>query len=166
MICQVIIFGFMWLHWDVIKEKFENFAQKSGFEAVLDFQLICFTKYAHWNLITIIYPIKRPNWYHWGSFWKLKKPLVGLLIKLFRKSRLKIAKINYFFNEIQLSLNHIQSKIFEFLGVDNQTVRSCGDDEPRRSPKKAYFSWEIGIYLMSFFYDHPVEYHNIRLCQK
>ena len=35
-------------------------------------------------------------------------------------------------------------------------VTSCGQDEPHWSPKKAYFSCEIGIYLMSFFYDHPV----------
>ena len=33
---------------------------------------------------------------------------------------------------------------------------SIGQDEPHRSPKKAYFSCVIGIYLMSFFYDHPV----------
>ena len=40
-------------------------------------------------------------------------------------------------------------------------VISCGQDEPHRSPKKAYFSCVIGIYLMSFFYDHPVFYLEI-----
>ena len=45
MIWQVIILGSMLLHWDVIGKKLENFAQKSGFEAILDFQLICFIKY-------------------------------------------------------------------------------------------------------------------------
>ena len=33
------------------------------------------------------------------------------------QNRLKMAKIDNFSNEIQLSLNHIQSKIFEILGV-------------------------------------------------
>ena len=31
----------------VIVEKIENFALKSDFESVLDFKLICFTKYAN-----------------------------------------------------------------------------------------------------------------------
>ena len=67
-----------------------------------------------------------------------------------------MAKIDNFSNEIQLSLNHIQSKIFEILAVDNQMVASCGQDEPHKSPKKVHFSCVIGIYLMSFFYEHPV----------
>ena len=33
---------------------------------------------------------------------------------------------------------------------------SCGQDEPLRSPQMAYFSCVIGIYFVSFFYDHPV----------
>ena len=33
---------------------------------------------------------------------------------------------------------------------------SCGQDEPYRSPKKAYFSCVIGLYFLSFFYEHPV----------
>ena len=32
---------------------------------------------------------------------------------------------------------------------------SCGQDEPLRSPKMAYFSCVIGIYFLSF-YDHPI----------
>ena len=67
-----------------------------------------------------------------------------------------MAKISYFFNEIKLSLNHIQSEIFEIPIVDNKMVTSCNQDGPHRSPKKAYFSCVIGIFLMSFFYDHPV----------
>ena len=35
---------------------------------------------------------------------------------------------------------------------------SIGQDEPHRSPKKAYFSCAIGVYFMSFFYEHPVFY--------
>ena len=33
---------------------------------------------------------------------------------------------------------------------------SIGQDEPHRSPKMAYFSCAIGVYFMSFFYEHPV----------
>ena len=33
---------------------------------------------------------------------------------------------------------------------------SIGQDEPHRSPKKAYFSCAIGVHFMSFFYEHPV----------
>ena len=33
---------------------------------------------------------------------------------------------------------------------------SIGQDEPHRSPKKAYFVCAIGVYFMSFFYEHPV----------
>ena len=67
-----------------------------------------------------------------------------------------MAKIIYFSIETQVSLNNILSEIFEILAVDNQMVTSCGQDEPLRSSKKAYFICLIGIYLMSFFYDHPV----------
>ena len=68
-----------------------------------------------------------------------------------------MAKINYFSKEIQLSLNHIKSDLFEILGVDKQMFISCGQDEPQRSPKEAYLNCVIGIYFLSFFYDHPVE---------
>ena len=67
-----------------------------------------------------------------------------------------MAKISYFSNETQVSSNNVLSEIFDILTVDNQMVTSCGQDEPHRSPKKVYFSCVIGIYLMSFFYDHPV----------
>ena len=46
--------------------------------------------------------------------------------------------------------------MFEILGADYQMSTSCGQDEPHRSPKKAYFSCVIGIYIMSFFYEIPV----------
>ena len=68
-----------------------------------------------------------------------------------------MAKISNFINEIKLSLNIIQREIFDILDVHKQTVTSCGWDEPHRGTKKAYFSCVIGIYLMSFFYEHPVE---------
>ena len=69
---------------------------------------------------------------------------------------LKCLKSTKFSNEIQLSLNHFYSEIFEILGVDKQMVIICGQVEPHRSPKKSVFSCVIGIYLMSFFYEHPV----------
>ena len=47
-------------------------------------------------------------------------------------------------------------QLFEILGVDKQMFISCGQDEPYRSPKKAYFSCVIGLYFLSFFYEHPV----------
>ena len=47
----------------VIGEKIENLALKSDFEAVLDFRLICFSKYAPLNLLAMVYPIILHNWY-------------------------------------------------------------------------------------------------------
>ena len=35
---------------------------------------------------------------------------------------------------------------------------SSGQDEPFRSPKKAYFSHIIGLNFLSFFYEHPVDH--------
>ena len=87
------------------------------------------------------------------------KPLVGPLVEPFSQGRLKMAKINYFSNEIQLSLNHTQSEIFEILVVDKQMFISCGQDEHLRSPQKVYFSCVISIYFVSFFYEHPVDSH-------
>ena len=72
---------------------------------------------------------------------------------------LKCLKSTKFSNEIQLSLNHFYSEIFEILGLDKQMVMICGQNEPHRSPKKSVFSCVIGIYLMSFFFDHPVDIH-------
>ena len=46
LIWQDIILGFMWAQGSVIREKIENLALKSGFEAVLDIKLIRLTKYA------------------------------------------------------------------------------------------------------------------------
>ena len=84
------------------------------------------------------------------------KPSVGPEVEKISQNRLKMAKIDNFSNEIQLSLNHIQSKIFEILGVDKQMVIISVQDEPNRSPKKSVFGSVIGVYLMSFFYEHPV----------
>ena len=78
------------------------------------------------------------------------KPSVGLLVSQFGQRKLKMAKISYFSNEIHFG------EALEILDVDNQTVTSCGQDEHHRSPKNVYFSGVIGLYLMSFFYDHPV----------
>ena len=72
-----------------------------------------------------------------------------------------MAKIDNFSNDLQLSLNHIQSKIFEILGVDKQMVIICVQDEPNRSPQKSVFGSVIGVYLMSFFYEHPVHTYDL-----
>ena len=104
----------------------------------------------------MIYPIKWPDWYHQGSSWMINKPFVGLLLEPFCLSGLKTAKISYFSNKIQLSLNHILSEIFEILCVNKQMFISCGQDEPQRSPQQAQFNQVIGIYFLSFFYEHPV----------
>ena len=84
------------------------------------------------------------------------KPSVGQEVEKISQNRLKMAKIDNFSKEIQLFLNHIQSKIFEILGVDKQMVIICVQDEPNRSPQKSVFGSVIGVYLMSFFYEHPV----------
>ena len=72
-----------------------------------------------------------------------------------------MAKIIYFSIETKVSLNNVLSEIFEILAIDNQMVTSCGQDEPNKSPKKVNFSCVIGVYLMSFFYDHPVYDDNL-----
>ena len=79
----------------------------------------------------------------------------------FCQSRLITAKITYFSNEIQLSLNHILSELFEIIGVNKQMFISFGQDEPHRSPKEAYFNCVIGIYFLSFFYEHPVFFGSV-----
>ena len=89
------------------------------------------------------------------------KPSVGLLVELISQNRLKMAKISYFSYEIQFSLNHISSEIFEILGVHKQMFISCGQDEPYRSSKKAYYSRVIGLYFLSFFYEHADKPGNI-----
>ena len=42
----------------------EKLALKSGFEAILDFMLICLSKYAPKNFLEMIYAIMWPNWFH------------------------------------------------------------------------------------------------------
>ena len=53
-------------------------------------------------------------------------------------------------------LNDFSSDIFKSLNVDNQMSLSCGQDEPLSCPENDIFSCLIGIYLVSFFFDHPV----------
>ena len=79
--------------------------------------------------------IKFPNLYLYGENWMSNKTLEDLLSKPISQSRLKMAKIKHFSNEIQVSLNHIQSEIFKILGIYNQKSLSCGQDEPHRTPK-------------------------------
>ena len=84
-----------------------------------------------------------------------KKPLEGLLVELISQRRLKMAKISYFYNEIQLLFKSHLNWRFEILGVDKQMFISCDQVDPHRSPKNAYFNSVIGIYFLSF-YEHPV----------
>ena len=72
------------------------------------------------------------------------KPSVGPQVEKISQNRLKMSKIDKFFNEIQLSLNHIQSKIFEFRM------------NPIEALKKSVFGSVINVYLISFFNEHPV----------
>ena len=46
-----------------------------------------------------------------------------------------MAKIHYFSNEIQMSLNHIERTIIEILCVDNQISTSYDEDEPIETTK-------------------------------
>ena len=65
--------------------------------------------------------------------------------------------ISQFSIEIKVNLNEFSSEIFKNFNVDNQMSLSCGQDEPLGCPENAFFSCVIGIYLVSFFFDHPVE---------
>ena len=103
----IILLFFVSLGDGGVWEKIEIFALKLGFEAIFDFKLIRFTKYAPYNLLTMIYPSMKQNWYLKESSWMLDKPLVGLLVKLFCQSSLNMAKTNFFSNKVQLSLKHI-----------------------------------------------------------
>ena len=49
-----------------------------------------------------------------------KKPSVVLLVEPSSHSRLEMAKIKHFLNEIQVSLKYVGSEILEILGVDYQ----------------------------------------------
>ena len=58
--------------------------------------------------------------------------------------------------ETKVYLNDFLSDKFKNLNVDNQMSLSCGQDESLGCPKNAFFSCVIGIYFVSFFFDHPV----------
>ena len=47
-------------------------------------------------------------------------------------------------------------EIFMMFGADNQMSLSCGQDKPHCISKKAIFGCLIGIYVSSFFLEHPV----------
>ena len=42
------------------------------------------------------------------------------------------------------------------LDLDNQMFITCGQDEPHMSLINTHFSCVIGVYFLSFIYDHPV----------
>ena len=82
--------------------------------------------------------------------------LVGLLGWPTCHSRPKLTNISQFPIETKVYFNDFSSDIFKSLNVDNQMSLSCGQDEPLGCPENAFFSCAIGIYLVSFFFDHPV----------
>ena len=58
--------------------------------------------------------------------------------------------------ETKVYLNDFLSDKFKNLNVDNQMSLSCGQDESLGCPKNAFFSCVIGVYFVSFLFDHPV----------
>ena len=78
------------------------------------------------------------------------------MVKPTIQSRLKMTKIGLYSIETKVYLNDFLNDIFKNLNVDNQMSQSCGQDEPLGCPKNAFFSCVIGIYFVSFFFDHPV----------
>ena len=84
----------------VIGEKMENFALKSDYKIVFGLQAHLFYQLLSLKPPYNVYLIMLPNWYLWGTSWKLNKPLFGLLDKQFGHSMLIMAKISYFSNEI------------------------------------------------------------------
>ena len=67
-----------------------------------------------------------------------------------------MTNISQFSIETKVCLNDFLGDIFKNLNVDHQISQSCGQDEPLGCPKNALFSCVIGIYFVSFFFDHPV----------
>ena len=67
-----------------------------------------------------------------------------------------MTNIGQFSIETKVCLNDFLSDIFKNLNVDNQISLSCGQYEPNSCPKNALFSCVIGVYYVSFFFDHPV----------
>ena len=59
--------------------------------------------------------------------------------------------------ETKVYINDFSSDIFKNLNVDIQMSLSCGQDEPHSWPKNAFFNCVIGVYFVSFFFDHPVD---------
>ena len=97
-----------------------------------------------------------PYKYLFEGSWLSNEPLVSLLWWPTSQSRPKITYISQFPIETKVYLNDFSSDIFKSLNVDNQISLSCGQDEPLGCPKNAFFSCVIGIYFVSFFFDHPV----------
>ena len=89
----------------VIWRKIKNLPQKSDFEAVLQFKLIFFIKYAQKSSLQRFTQSCCTIVTFQGSSWMSIKHLLGILVKQFGQSRLKMAKISYFPNEIHLKWN-------------------------------------------------------------
>ena len=114
-------------------------------------------KFSIFSSITCPRLIKTTNW--WlakssgliGISWMSKKPSGVLMVEPNSLSRLEMAKIKHFSNEIQVSLNYTYSEIFEILGVDYQMSTTCYRYKLHRSSKKAYFSCVISIYFCPSF---------------
>ena len=68
-----------------------------------------------------------------------------------------------FFIETHVYLNHFSRDKFKNLDVDNKMSLSCGWDEPQSWPKNAFFSGVIGIYFVTFFFEHTVNISSMYL---
>ena len=90
---------------------------------------------------------------------KFKKVFMIALVGLIgwpTSHRPKLSNISQFATETKVYLNDFSSDIFKSLNVDNQMSLSSGLDELLGCPKNAFFNCVIGIYLVSFFFGHPV----------
>ena len=64
--------------------------------------------------------------------------------------------ISQFSYETDVYLNHFSSDKFKNLDVDKQMSLSSGQYKPESWPKNAFFSCEMGVYFVTFFFEHTV----------
>ena len=96
-----------------------------------------------------------PYWYLFEGTWLSNVALVGLLGWPTSHSRPKLTNISQFPIETKVYLNDFSSDIFKSLNVDNQMSLSCGQGEPNSHSKNVFLT-VLGVYFVSFFFDHPV----------
>ena len=67
-----------------------------------------------------------------------------------------MTNISQFSNEMDVYFNHFSSDKFKNLDVGKQMSLSCGQYKPYNWPKNAFLSCEIGVYFVTFFFEHTV----------